>query len=153
MGLIVIGPTGGFRPSQMIRSGAGSTMGNGWSKVPGWVADTVNYPGSVVTDNELVVLGDGAGLSISANVEFSNSGFGERTVTLRLMQVGNTTPLATGPVSPGMAAFGGTAFATVTASGLTLADAQRVYLEASPSAASNVSPTANVASYVRIYRP
>lgn len=153
MGLIVIGPTGGFRPSQMVRSGAGGTLSSGWSKVLGWVADTVNYPGSVVTSDELVVLGDGGGLSVSANVEFSNSGFAERKVTLRLMLSGNTTPLATGAESPGMSSFGGTAFATVTASGLTLADAQRVYLEASPTTANNVSATANVTSYVRIYRP
>ena len=150
MGLIVVGPSGGgFLPSRMTKVGATSNFGTGQTQITGWAADTVGYPGSTVSSNDLVVQAAGAGVTIDANIEFTNGAAGSRTITLRLLLDG--VEIATsGAVSMG---FGATLFVAASATGLTVAQASLVRATAQPSLTNSVSATGNTASYVRIYQP
>ncbi len=86
-------------PSAMTKNGNVVTGGAGsWTVVGGWTADTVGYPGSVVSGNGLQVNGDSAAAPLAAAVAFSGAG-ANGTFQARL-RVG-TAVVATGPTATG----------------------------------------------------
>lgn len=142
-----------FTPSQMIRSGASPQVGTSPTKVTGWVADTTNYPGSVVTDNELVVVGDADNATVTASVEFQNDDFSPRTATLRLYLADQIEPIATGSLSIPATFSGGLGTVVATATGVAVSDGQLIEVRASSNVLNSLNATANAASYVRVFTP
>lgn len=63
---------GAVLPSGMTKNG-NSPMGatNTWAAVPGWLADTANYPGSVVSGDGLRPQSSDAAANLSAAVAFA----------------------------------------------------------------------------------
>lgn len=149
MGLIVVGPSGGgFLPSRMTKSGATANFNTGQTQITGWAADTVGYPGSTVSSNDLVVQAAGSGVTLDASIEFTNGSTGSRTLTLRILLDGSEVATS-GAVSMGL---GATQFITASVSGLTVAQASLVRVTAQPNLTNSINATGNTASYVRIYR-
>lgn len=139
-----------FKPSRMTKSGATANFPTGASQITGWAPDTVTAPGSTVTDNDLVIQTSAGGVTIEASIEFTNSSFLARTITLRILL--NGTVIATSsaisvPVS------GGVVTVPLSITGQTVTAGSAVRVTAQPSTANSVSATNNAASYVRVYRP
>ncbi|TCK00523.1 hypothetical protein DFR71_1525 [Nocardia alba] len=89
-----------FSPSAMTKNGNVVTGApNVWTVVGGWTADTVGYPGSVVSGNGLQAQGGAAAAPLIANVVFSGAGM-VGTFQARLL-VG-TTVVATSAAISGM---------------------------------------------------
>ncbi|WP_410871311.1 hypothetical protein [Nocardia sp. A7] len=89
-----------FSPSAMTKNGNVVTGANSvWTVVGGWNADTVGYPGSVVSGNGLQTQGGSAAAPLAAAVAFSGAGM-NGTFQARLL-VG-TAVVATGTAVTGM---------------------------------------------------
>jgi hypothetical protein len=139
-----------FAPSRMTKSGTSATMTTTPTKLGGgWSPDTSGFPGSSVVDDELVVQGGTSGATVDCSIVFTNSTT-LRTLTMDLMLGTNTTPLATGTTS--LTGFVSTT-ATLSATGVTLASGQHVWVRVRTNTAGNITAQANSASYVRVYIP
>ena len=138
-----------FTPSGMTKSGQ-HILGSATTEVQitGWAADAA-YPGSTISGNDLVVQTDGTGVTVSASIELTNRVSLSRSITLRLRLAG--TEIATS----GSVSFTGseTKFVTVSASGLTVAQASLVRASAQQAIGNSHTVTDNPASYVRVFKP
>jgi hypothetical protein len=138
-----------FLPSGMTKSGAYSAT-TAYTKVTGWAADPA-YPGTVIVNNELIVVGESTNATLSASVQLDNtSGFNTRLYYIRLMRSGSATPVQafegvsiTSSATPTVALSG---------TGLTLVNGERVWLEVRGNTAEIVVMN-NPASYVRMFEP
>ncbi|MFC6011368.1 hypothetical protein [Nocardia lasii] len=89
-----------FSPSGMTKNGNVTTGGaTVFTVVPGWTADTVGYPGSVVSGNGLQTQSGADATPIVANVAYSGAGMAGN-FQARLVLNG-TTVIATGAVVTG----------------------------------------------------
>ncbi|MFD3511067.1 hypothetical protein [Nocardia sp. NPDC058666] len=88
-----------FSPSAMTKNGNVVTGASGtWNVVPGWTADNVGYPGSVVSGDGLRTQGGSATAALSANIAYSGAGM-PGTFQARLLV--NTVVVATGTAVTG----------------------------------------------------
>lgn len=60
-----------FSPSGMTKSGTQTFNVGSWTPLTSWSADTTNYPGSSVASDQLVMQGNKASVTLTANVAFT----------------------------------------------------------------------------------
>ncbi|MGW4371032.1 hypothetical protein ACWEKT_35860 [Nocardia takedensis] len=147
-GQLSVNAVASFQPSSMTKSTAWSGMTNAYQVVPGWTADTTNYPGSSSSAEGLVVQSPKASATLAASIVFSAQSFFNATVTLQLSV--NNVVVATGAVCTVNMNSSATATVTTTRS-VAAGEVVRV-LAAGGNASSSINAVAliNAASYVRI---
>ncbi|MBF6085238.1 hypothetical protein IU485_28110 [Nocardia cyriacigeorgica] len=116
--------------------------------VPGWVADTTNYPKSVVSSNALVIANGGSGITIAAEVVVRNSSFSQRTAKTQITR--NGVEIASGSISLGYQVSG---TITMQATNLTLNSGDLIKIRANGNESNAIAVLSGAATFVHAYRP
>ncbi|MFD3511237.1 hypothetical protein [Nocardia sp. NPDC058666] len=137
-----------FAPSRMTKSPAWNQLPNTFVVVPGWVADTANYPGSVVNSDGVIAQAPKSGATLAASIVFTAPGGISGDVTLRLTV--NNVVVATGVATSVPSSGSATANVSVVRA-ISMGDIVRVEAKGTQfSPTFNPTAQINTASYVRI---
>ncbi len=138
MPCIVVGPTAGFAPSGMTKSGSAQALTTSYAVITSWTADTITYPGSTLSGNGVLVQGGKSGATVAASLVLSG-GF-SYTATCRILI--NGVVVATGSGTSGTPATVSTTAA--------VANGDVVTVEAIYSGVSAPSVATGSSTFVRI---